>query len=175
MLEDTKQLIARIGETDQLFLSCSTPELALERGQLRMELVNRSNHRQEQVHFLQEAIVILEQGRLEYEEMPLRVYLDLSIQLAKAYMVFFVLNREAHFALIAQQILKPLAHYEHGEIFLILGYASVAKNELALTRHWLSKYTKTQEFDRETLRQHFAFQAVRNEDWFMKLLQSRVH
>lgn len=98
MLEDTKQLIARIGETDQLFLSCSTPELALERGQLRMELVNRSNHRQEQIHFLQEAIVILEQGRLEYEEMPLRVYLDLSIQLAKAYMVFFELNREVHFA-----------------------------------------------------------------------------
>lgn len=175
MQTETKHIIARIGETDQLFLVEHTPELALERGQLRMELVQRSHHRQEQLHFLQEAVVILEQARVEYAEMPLRVYLALSIQLAQAYMLFFELNREAHFALITQQILKPLAHYEHGDIYLLLGYASSVKNEQALTRHWLGKYSRTAEFDIETLRAHPAFQPVQHESWFVQLFQSRLH
>ena len=86
MFENTKQLIERIGETDQLYLKNNTPELALERGDLRLQLVERSNSRQEQVHFLQEAIVLFETARVEYEEMPMPLYVNLSLHLAKAYM-----------------------------------------------------------------------------------------
>ena len=58
MFENTKQIIERIGETDQLYLTNNTPELALERADLRLQLVVFSNSRQEQIHFLQEAIVL---------------------------------------------------------------------------------------------------------------------
>ena len=79
MADEIKQVIARLGETDQLFLSNNTPELALERADLRLQLVTISHLRQEQLHFLQEAIVLLEQARIEYEEMPLNLYLNLSL------------------------------------------------------------------------------------------------
>ena len=62
MFENTKKIIERIGETDQLYLENNTPELALERADLRLQLVVISNSRQEQIHFLQEAVVLLEQG-----------------------------------------------------------------------------------------------------------------
>ncbi len=68
MSNETKQVIARIGETDQRFLEGNTPELALERADLRLQLVMLSHVRQEQLHFLQEAIVLLEQARIEYDE-----------------------------------------------------------------------------------------------------------
>ena len=51
MFENTKQIIERIGETDQLYLTNNTPELALERADLRLQLVVFSNSRQEQIHF----------------------------------------------------------------------------------------------------------------------------
>ena len=79
MRENTKQIIQRIGETDQLYLQGNTPKLALERAELRMQLVLLSNSRQEQIHFLQEAVVLLEQGRIEFEEMPLILYMNLSM------------------------------------------------------------------------------------------------
>ncbi len=175
MLENTQQIIARIGETDQLYLNNNTPELSLERSDLRLQLVVHSNLRQEQVHFLQEAIVILEQARIEYEEMPLDLYLQLSLHLAKAYMLYFELNRENRFAIITQQILKPLAHYEEGNIYFFLAYASAAKKELSLTRHWLNKYSRTAEFDLQLLHVHPAFDELRQEDWFKQLLKSKLH
>ena len=89
MRENTKTIIQRLGETDQLFLQENTPVLALERADLRLQLVEISEHRQEKVHFLQEAIVLLEQARVEFEEMPLELYINLSLHLAKAYMMFF--------------------------------------------------------------------------------------
>ncbi|HBI9052993.1 hypothetical protein PXZ92_13190, partial [Acinetobacter baumannii] len=95
---ETKAIVSRIGETDQLYLTENTPELALERAELRMQLVTLSRVRQEQIHFLQEAIVLLEQARMEYEEMPMSLYLNLSLHLAKAYMLYFELNKEKRFA-----------------------------------------------------------------------------
>ncbi|PWF32506.1 hypothetical protein DBB30_32945, partial [Yersinia pestis] len=62
----TKQIIQRLGETDQLYLKGNTPELTLERADLRLQLVTLSELRQEQRHFLQEAVVLLEQGRVEF-------------------------------------------------------------------------------------------------------------
>ena len=171
----TKQIIERLGETDQLYLKGNTPELTLERADLRLQLVTLSELRQEQRHFLQEAIVLLEQGRVEFEEMPLRMYINLSLHLAKAYMMFFELTKEQHFALITQQILKPMASYEHGDIYFFLAYAAASKKEPSLTRHWLKKYSATQAFDLELLRQHPAFEAFHQDAWFSQMLQSKLH
>ncbi|MFV5192585.1 hypothetical protein ACMXYY_10605 [Acinetobacter courvalinii] len=175
MSNETKQVIARIGETDQLFLENNSPELALERADLRLQLVVISHVRQEQLHFLQEAIVLLEQARIEYEEMPLSLYLNLSLSLAKAYMIYFELTKEQRFALITQQILKPLAHHEHLDIYFFLAYASAVKQEQALTRHWLKKYVSCLEHDLELLQLHPAFVEVRKEDWFSALLRNKAH
>lgn len=175
MHPDIKEIISRIGETDQLFLAGNTPELALERADLRLQLVTISQLRQEQIHFLQEAIVLLEQGRTEFEEMPLSLYIDLSLQLAKAYMIYFELTHEDRFALITQQIMKPMIHYEHGEIYFFLAYAAASRNEPAMTRHWLTKYSKHQDFDIVLMQRHPAFNAYREQDWFSQLMKSRLH
>ncbi|MFW2045410.1 hypothetical protein [Acinetobacter variabilis] len=175
MRPNTQQIIARIGETDQLFLNGNTPELALERADLRLQLVTISQIRQEQLHFLQEAIVLLEQGRVDFEEIPLDLYINLSLHLAKAYMIYFELTQEKHFALITQQILKPMTHYEHAEIYFFLAYASASKKEPAMTRHWLNKYSKMPVFDFDLLQQHPAFDEYRQLDWFIQLLRRRMH
>lgn len=175
MTNNTRSLIARIGETDQLFLQGNTPELALERGDLRLQLVTISQVRQEQVHFLQEAIVLLEQGRAEFEEMPMDLYLNLSLHLAKAYMMYFELTQEKRYAIITQQILKPLTVHDSADIYFFLAYASASKQEAALTRHWLSKYAKHQKFDLELVQIHPAFSAYHQETWFNTILKSRMH
>ena len=175
MLKNTQQVIARIGETDQLYLQENTPELALERADLRLQLVTFSNSRQEQKHFLQEAIVLLETARVEYEEMPMRVYLQLSLNLAKAYMIFFEITKEQRYALITQQILKPLSHNEDGDIYFFLAYAAAAKNESALTRYWLSKYSKSTAFDLDLLHDHPIFKPFRSEVWFKAFFQHKLH
>ncbi|MCX5468201.1 hypothetical protein [Acinetobacter nematophilus] len=175
MFDNTKQIISRIGETDQLYLSGNTPELALERGDLRLQLVTQSHSKQEQIHFLQEAIVLLETARLEYEEMPMSLYIQLSLHLAKAYMIYFELTKESRYALITQQILKPMTQHEHADIYFMLAYACVSKQDFALTRHWLNKYIKTADFDLALLRQHHAFKPVRNEAWFSQMIQSKLH
>lgn len=175
MSENAKQVIERIGETDQLYLQENTPELALERADLRLQLVILSHSRQEQIHFLQEAVVLLEQARIEYEEMPMRVYLNLSLHLAKAYMLYFEITKEQRFALITQQILKPLNQHQHSDIYFFLAYAAICKNEVALTRHWLSKYSKTADFDLELLQQHAAFRQLHTEAWFIQLIHRKLH
>ena len=175
MFDNTKQIISRIGETDQLYLSGNTPELALERGDLRLQLVEKSNSKQEQIHFLQEAIVLLETARIEYEEMPMSLYVNLSLHLAKAYMIYFELTKETRYALITQQILKPMTQHEHADIYFMLAYASVSKKDFALTRHWLNKYMKTADFDLALLRQHPAFKALQDEAWFVQMILSKLH
>ena len=175
MVEQAKRVISRIGETDQLYLIQNTPELALERSDLRLQLVTYSNSRSEQIHFLQEAVVLLEQARVEFEEMPMRLYVDLSLHLAKAYMLYFEITREVRFALITQQVLKPLTNSGHGDIFFFLAYASVRKEEFAMARHWLNKYAKTHAFDQELMQNHSAFDSIRDKDWFIQLCQSRMN
>lgn len=175
MLKNIKQVISRIGETDQLYLENNTPELALERADLRLQLVLYSNSRQEQLHFLQEAIVLLETARVEYEEMPMRIYIQLSLNLAKAYMIYFEITKEQRFALITQQILKPLSQHEDGDIYFFLAYAAAAKQESALTRHWLSKYAKTSAFDLDLLYEHPIFKPFHTEPWFKAFMQHKLH
>lgn len=175
MSNETQHIIARLGETDQLYLNENTPELALERADLRLQLVTISHLHQEQLHFLQEAIVLLEQARIEFEEMPLPLYLNLSLHLAKAYMLYFELTKEQRFALITQQILKPLAHHKHLDIYFFLAYASAVKQEYALTQHWLKKYLNTNGFDLELLQVHPAFKMLHKETWFLNFFKTKLH
>lgn len=175
MFENTQQIIARIGETDQMYVQENTPDLALERADLRLQLVVRSHLRQEQIHFLQEAIVLLETARVEFEEMPMRLYLNLSLHLAKAYMIYFEISHEKRYALITQQILKPLSQHENGDIYFFLAYASASKEEFAMTRHWLSKYVKSAEVDVALLQEHSAFKHARQQPWFNELIQHKLH
>lgn len=136
----SKSIIQRIGETDQMYLKANSAELALERGQLRLNLVELSQHKSEKIHFLHEAIALLEQARIEFEDLDVGVYLNLSLALVHAYMVYYELTHETKFATITQQILKPIAHLKHADVYFMLAYACKCKSELALTRYWRSKY-----------------------------------
>ena len=172
MFVNTTNIISRIGETDQLYLTNNSPELALERGDLRLELATISHSKQEQIHFLQETIVLLETARVEYEEMPMALYVKLSLHLVKAYMIFFEITKETRYALITQQILKPLTVNEDADIYFFLAYAAVSKNEIAMTRHWIGKYLKNPAHDPALLQSHSAFHSVRGAEWFPKVLPS---
>lgn len=175
MRTNTQQLIQRIGETDQLYLQGNHPELAIERAELRLELVTFSHLRQEQIHFLQEAIVILEQARIEFDEISKALFIDLSLHLAKTYMVYFEITREKRFAIITEQILKPYVSDEFGDIYFFLAYAKISKKEQALTRHWLTKYSKTPAFDAVLLSEHHAFIELHKHQWFQDLRAKNIH
>ena len=58
---------------------------------------------------------------------------------SKAYMIYFEITKEQRFALITQQILKPLAYTEHLEIYFFWLTLQLLKQEPALTRHWLNE------------------------------------
>ena len=175
MQSNTKLIIQRIGETDQLYLQKNTPELAFERAELRLELVSMSKLRQEQIHFLQEAIVLLEQGRVDFEEMPMRLYINLTLMLARAYMMYFEITQDGKFAIITQQILKSLTSTNHSDVYFNLAYACASRKESALTRHWLNKYFKTIDHDLEVIRTHPAFKQFHDQEWFIQLTKPKMH
>lgn len=175
MAKLTTDIIGRIGETDQLYLNENTPTLALERADLRLQLVAISHLRQEQVHFLNEAIVLLETARVDFEEMPMTLYIDLSLHLAKAYMMYYEIQHDTKYALITQQILKPLIQQDHGDIFFFLAYASSVRNEPSLAQHWLKKYVATTAFNLALLNDHPAFDQFKQDIWFNQLIQTKLH
>ncbi len=78
-------------------------------------------------------------------------------------------------AIITQQILKPLAHYDHLDIYFFLAYASASKEEFAMTRHWLKKYVACVDHDLQLLHAHPAFNQARQEDWFINLIHKKAH
>lgn len=136
----TKQsLVQRLGETDQAYLIENSPELALERAEIRLSLLRYSRHRQEQEYLLTQAVVILEDARLHFEEMPLSLYIGLSAVLGEAYLAYFSVTGETRYALISEQIARPLAHHDLPEIYRVLVQATTAQGKLALARHWQKK------------------------------------
>lgn len=172
----SKNIIERIGETDQLYLEQNSASLALERADLRLQLVTLSRNKQEQVHFLHEAIALLEQSRLEFEEnISIAEYTELSLLLVKAYMIYYELTKDTKFALITQQILKPLAHLHDGNVYFYLAYASVIKGEVAMTQHWLKKYASTDQFDLHLIKQHHAFVNIQQLPWLKEILIRKLN
>lgn len=170
---NAKSLICRLGETDQLFLLGNSPELAWQRANLRLQLVNLSQLRQEQFYFLHEAIVILETARLEFTESTLSNYLALSKLLAQAYLQYFQLTSEKRFAVIMQQILKPLAHHHDAELYYMLAYAAAAQQQPSMTRHWLKKYLAIQQ-NVEAVLHEPVFSALSKHAWFHQLLKTKL-
>lgn len=173
-MKASQQIITRIGETDQLSLQDASVRLSLERAELRLELVCLSQMRQEQIYFLQEAIVLLEQARMSDEANDKQLYIALTLQLAKAYMLYFEIQRENHFALITEQLLKPLAHHDDAEVYFYLAYAATVRKQQAMTRHWLIKYRNHSMVDLELLHEHSAFNDFRTHEWFQHLLQFKL-
>lgn len=176
MQKETAKIIQDIGVSDQQYLDGNTHELAIKRANLRLELVTISRMKPEQIHFLQEAIVLLEQARIEFEgNISVKEYIGLSLHLAKAYMMYFEITLDPKFALITQQIIKPLSQHHDGDIYLMLAYSSAVKKEYAMTRHWLKKYATTPEFDIDIMYRHSAFSDIRNADWFQEIIKNKTH
>lgn len=138
-MTDTSTLIKQLGDTDEQYLNQNTPQLALKRGQLRDELAKFSRNKQEKLYFLNEAVVILEQARLQFEQMPMSLYLSLSLMLSEVYLHYFDITLEQRYALIAEQVLRPLAHHGHPDVFATLQTACECQNKSALARYWQSK------------------------------------
>lgn len=168
-----QQLIADIGASDQQFLIENRPELALKRAKYRLELIHYSNRIPEKIYFLQEAIVILEQARLLFEEIPLDLYLDLSIALAEAYLCYFKIEQKNHFATIIQQVLKPLSHHPRAELYFLLAYASAIKNEPALTQYWLKKYFQHPLSDLNDIITNPIFTQYQDQTWWTTLTRHK--
>jgi hypothetical protein len=96
----TAEVIARLGETDQIFLIAPTPILAIERAQLRLMLVSRSNNQSEQLHFLGQAAVILELAAVEAEDQVTHVLL--AAQLATVYLKFNQITPQQRYLTVVQ-------------------------------------------------------------------------
>lgn len=165
------QLIARVGETDQLFLTAPTPELAIERAHLRLALVQISHSKTEQLHFLGEAAVILELATAEVTEQA--IHERLAAQLAAVYLQFYQLGHESKYLVVAGQILRPHSNAAFPEIFLQLARLDAARQKTALTQHWLKRWLQVLAH-RPSYMPHFLlehcpeFSAVRHEIWFQE-------
>lgn len=170
---DAKQLVARVGETDQEFLSAPTPELALTRAFLRLQLVNLSHQHAEKVYFLTEAAALLELALMEVDE-P-QHGLQLSAGLGEVYLAFYQTTHEQRYLTICKQILKPLSQLADARVLFALARTSAAENHPALTKHWLSKLLQLQDADLQHIRTASEFAAFKDTDWFNELLQQKLH
>jgi hypothetical protein len=166
------QLIARVGETDQLFLTQPSPELAIERAHLRLAMVQISHSKTEQLHFLGEAAVILELAAVEVTEQA--IHERLSAQLAAVYLQFHHLSRESRYLVVAGQILRPHSSAAFPEVYLQLARIDAARRKPALTKHWLTRWLKALT-QTPTHMPHFVLEAcpefadILHEAWFVDI------
>jgi len=165
------QLIARVGETDQLFLTAPTPELAIERAHLRLALVQISHSKTEQLHFLGEAAVILELAAVEVTEQV--IHERLAAQLAAVYLQFYQLSKESKYLVVAGQILRPHSNAAFPEIYLQLARLDAARQKPALTQHWLTRWlqvlSRTPSYMPHFVLEHCPeFSDVQHEAWFQE-------
>ena len=170
---NAKQLVARVGETDQEFLSAPTPELAITRAFLRLQLVNLSHQNNEKIYFLTEAAALLELALMEADD-PLHG-LQLSAGLGEVYLTFYQLTHEQRYLTICKQILKPLSQLADSRILFALARTSAAENHPALTKHWLTKLLQLQDADLQQIRLATEFAIFKDSDWFNALLQQKLH
>lgn len=165
------EIITRVGETDQIFLTAPTPILAIERAQLRLMLVAISNNQSEQLHFLGEAAVILELANTEVEDQKTSELI--AVQLANVYLQFNQVTPQKRYLIVTGQILRPHSNAENSDIFLGLARMDAAQGKVALTKHWLARWLKVfnPEVDFPDL-SHFAeFKSYLLDDWFQQIIQ----
>lgn len=163
------QLIARIGKTDQQYLTGSTPTLALQRARLRLELVQFSHQNNEKIYFLTEAAMLLELALMGVEDASLHA--TLTTTLADIYLEFYQTTHEKHYLLIVNQLLKPLSHLDDANIFLGLSRASAAQQHTALTKHWLGKLIKLGGIIPSDISGYPEFHQLKQDSWFIQLFK----
>lgn len=170
---NTSQLIEKIGETDQLFLTDPTPELAVIRAGLRLTLSRFSHQNNERLYFLTEAAALLEIALMNIEDAFHQV--ELSIGLSNIYLEFYQVTHETRYLLISSQILKPLSHHEDARILLGLARVSAASQHLALTKHWLGRLMKLDDVDINHVKQTIELNTYKEADWFNALIKQKLH
>jgi hypothetical protein len=161
------QLIARVGETDQLFLTAPTPALAIERAQLRLALVKISSSKQEQIHFLTEATVILELANTEVTEQE--IHIQVSAQLAEVYLQWHQVTHEQRYLIVAGQILRPLSNSGNAAILLRLARLDAVQKKEALTKHWLTRWLQVLPEASHALLDFPEFTEYLAEAWFQEI------
>lgn len=166
------ELIARVGETDQMFLTEPTPMLALERAQLRQMLVALSNNQSEQLYFLGEAAVILELADAEAEDQATHVLL--AAQLATVYLQFHQITPQQRYLTVVGQILRTHSNAEYAPIFLGLALMDAAQSKTALTKHWLTRWLKVFNVDVDSsfITVYPEFHSYLNEEWFQQVVMA---
>lgn len=169
----TRQLIERLGATDQLAQQDQSTELARERAELRQRLAAVSSQKTEQLYLLGEAAVLLENALLTADEQATHV--QLSAQLADLYLQFFAVTHERRYLLIVGQILKPLSQSDYPPIGWHLLRLHALGQQPALTQHWLKKLLKSGLFTWQQLAELPELDTMRTLDWFIELRQQYVH
>lgn len=164
-------LVHQLGETDQLSLNNPSPQLAIQRAQVRQSLASYSEQKQEMLYLLGEAAVILETVLMEAEEKEL--HWQLSSQLASVYQQFYHTTHEKRYLTVIGHILRP--HSSSGDARILLGLARMdaANGHKALTRHWLSLWAKLPVRDLAEMIQSPEFTPLMKEHWMQELLQSQ--
>lgn len=174
MLSDTtRQLIQRLGETDQQARHDQSLGLASERAQIRQNLAAISQHKTEQLYLLGEAAALLESAVQLAEQQ--QIYNSLSAQLADLYLQFFSVTHEQRYLIIVGQILKPLSHSDHPAIGWHLLRLHALSAQPALTRYWLSKLLKSGMLSWAQLYDMPELNVMRQTDWFIALQQRYQH
>lgn len=171
--QSSADLVKKIGETDQQFLTDPTPELAKIRANLRVQLVKHSHQRQEQIYFLTEAAALLEIALMEVNS--LEQLLALSAALGETYLEFYHVTQETRYLIISKQVIKPLSHHASTEILLALARLSAAENHPSLVKHWMTRLMQIPNIDLIHIRQAVELDSYRNEDWFKALLRTQLH
>lgn len=163
-------IITRVGETDQIFLTASTPLLAIERAKLRLMLVSLSSNQSEQLYFLGEAAVILELADAEAEDQATHVLL--AAQLAAVYLQFHHVTPQQRYLTVVGQILRAHSNADHSAIFLGLARMDAAQDKIALTKHWLMCWLKAfnADVDSSFLAIYPEFKNYLAEDWFQQFM-----
>ena len=169
----TRQLIERLGATDQLAQQDQSIALARERAELRQRLAAVSSQKTEQLYLLGEAAVLLENALLTADEQATHV--QLSAQLADLYLQFFAVTHERRYLLIVGQILKPLSQSDYPPIGWHLLRLHALGQQPALTQHWLKKLLKSGLFTWQHLAELPELNPMRTQDWFSQLQQQYQH
>lgn len=174
----TRQLIARLGETDQLAQHDQSISLCRERAELRQRLAAISNQKTEQLYLLGEAAVLLENALLTADEQATHV--QLSAQLADLYLQFYSATHEQRYLLIVGQILKPLSQSDYPPIGWHLLRLHALSQQPALTQHWMKKLLKSGLFTWSQLAELPELEAMQSkawqsEDWFVQLQRQYQH
>lgn len=134
-----KTLISRLNQTDKDYETQSTPELAYERASIRLELANFSQKSQEKQLFINQAVVILEQALISFDEMALNTHIQLSLLLGESYLSLYHLTQKTPYLTIAEQIVKPLSHHNYQVIYEKLATIHQLQNKPKLSQHWQNK------------------------------------